>query len=96
MAVLGSGGSFRDARQWYVNIARLECQTCLVEANGNVGTGFLVGPDLLLTAHHVIFPAFPGHPERESSPIVARFDYRVSDVTGQIMTANATRWRTTP
>ena len=71
MAVLGFGGGFRDVRQWYMRIAVLERRVCLVYAkHGNqpLGTGFLVAPDLVLTATHVA----EGHGE-----IGARFDYAV-------------------
>jgi V8-like Glu-specific endopeptidase len=73
MAVLGFGGGFRDVRQWYMRIAVLERRVCLVYAkDGNrpLGTGFLVSPDLVLTATHVA-------EGRGRGEIGARFDYAV-------------------
>jgi hypothetical protein len=75
MAVLGVGTGFRDIRQWYSKIAVLERCVCLLtfkSQNGNnVGTGFLIGPDLILTATHN-----GGSPHSE---ITALFDYAVNE-----------------
>jgi len=46
----------------------------LEQAGAPIGTGFLVGPDLLLTAAHVAGLGKPWPPEPRP-PLVARFDY---------------------
>ena len=60
MAVLGAAAGFRDVREWYTRIAILSDQVCLIEDTqyrGPLGTAFLVGRDLVLTAAHVVRPA---------------------------------------
>lgn len=65
--VLKQEAGFIDFAEWMANWGRLEPKVCRVEIplNGNVdatvcrqgmscGTGFLVGPDLLLTNYHVV------------------------------------------
>ena len=56
MAVLGAAAGFRDVREWYTRIAILSDQVCLIEdiERRPVGTAFLVGRDIVLTAAHVI------------------------------------------
>ena len=48
----------KDAKEWRQQMARLEAKVCRVEiptAHGTVfGTGFLVGPDCVLTNFHVV------------------------------------------
>ena len=65
-----------DYSLWREKIALIEGQVCRVEVGGNAaGTGFLVGPDAILTCYHVLKPAF------ESPTIAAavtfRFDYKI-------------------
>ena len=63
MAVLGQHRMFRDVREWYTRLATLEQQVCLIEDTENkpLGTGFLVGHDLVLTAAHVLAAGGRGH-----------------------------------
>jgi len=82
MAVLGSAAGFRDVREWYTRIAILSDQVCLIEDvqfGRPLGTAFLVGPDLILTAAHVV----DGHNAPLPS-LMARFDFIASTETGEV------------
>lgn len=54
----------------------LEGQVCRVEA-GKFGTGFLVGPDVLLTNYHVLKDAIDNRAAVAVPDVRFRFDYRV-------------------
>lgn len=50
---------FQDVAQWRTILAQHEAAVCRVETNvdgqwKSVGTAFLVGPDIVLTCHHVV------------------------------------------
>lgn len=47
--------TFVDVARWRTRLTRAELQVCRIDHHGQgVGTGFLVGPDLVLTNHHVL------------------------------------------
>jgi hypothetical protein len=72
---------FLDVGLWRETMARLEGQVCRVEWNGQgLGTAFLVGPDVVLTNHHVAEVAI-NDPSRAGA-LRFRFDHRVL-ATGQ-------------
>jgi V8-like Glu-specific endopeptidase len=56
---------FNDPDAWRQAMIRAEWAVCRVEKPEGqpLGTAFLVGPDLVLTNHHVAFDAFRNHPE---------------------------------
>lgn len=65
-----------DIGVWRDNLARIESQVCRIEFSGNArGTGFLVGPDLVLTNFHVVEGVNEGKPP--SAQVGCRFDYKV-------------------
>ena len=72
---------FVDIAQWRERLGRLEGQVCRVEveagARSTIGTGFLVGPDLVMTNHHVVAPVVEGH--GAAADVVLRFDYKRVD-----------------
>src|SRR5262245_46975967 len=83
MAVLGATAGFRDVREWYTRIAILSDQVCLIEDvqdHSPRGTAFLVGPDIVLTAAHVVDPQVPS--------LMARFDFITSTETGELNPGN--------
>ena len=67
--------SFIDITQLLGRLSALEGQTCRIELEGvpprAIGTGFLVGPDLVMTNQHVIDGQAAG------APMICRFDYLV-------------------
>lgn len=69
---------FVDIQQWRETLGTREGQVCRVEVEAGdqstIGTGFLVGPDLVLTNHHVIAPLLNGN--GLVSDTVLRFDYK--------------------
>ncbi len=74
--------SMLDVGVWVRRLAELQNQVCRIEvpaAGGGwqYGSGFLVGPDVVLTNHHVLEPVIEG----SSSPdgVVLRFDYALLD-----------------
>jgi V8-like Glu-specific endopeptidase len=50
---------------------------CRIEIGGGGGTGFLVGPDLVLTNHHVMEPVLSQRARAQD--VICRFDYRKKD-----------------
>jgi V8-like Glu-specific endopeptidase len=78
-----------DVAVWRGRLARREKCICRIELPTNngmaYGTGFLVGPDLILTNHHVMAPAIagkdgkftPGGLQADPKKVIVRFDYKV-------------------
>jgi hypothetical protein len=64
---------FIDAALWSATFGLMQGRVCRVEINGpkiEMGTGFLVGPEALLTARHVFDRQHP------ATRVQFRFDYR--------------------
>jgi hypothetical protein len=72
-----------DLHIWLEKLACIERRVCRVERNGNAaGTGFLVGPSVVLTNWHVVRGAGC---DSKVDGITCRFDYyRLSDNTRQM------------
>src|SRR5262249_45095282 len=71
-------------------------QVCRVEIDGNAaGTGFLVGPDAILTNYHVLKSVLQG--TTPATKITCRFDYKVladgSRVEGIAVGLHAADWK---
>lgn len=77
-----------DLHIWLQKLAQIERQVCRIEFNGNAaGTGFLVGPDLVLTNWHVVAAAKEAN---NLDKLTCRFDYqRLENGTRQQGTAVA-------
>jgi len=80
-----------DVRVWQEKLVRIERQVCRVEMEGNaLGTGFLVGPDTVLTNWHVFEIAKKAG---KIDKLGCRFDYvRLPDGStqpGQLVMLNA-------
>jgi hypothetical protein len=71
-----------DMAHWVARFSELEAQVCRVERGTKpLGTGFLVGPDLVLTAYHNVEQGAAQEPE---GSLQCRFDYkRLGDGTVQ-------------
>ncbi|HEX8202613.1 MAG TPA: serine protease, partial [Isosphaeraceae bacterium] len=68
---------FLDVARWRQELFRLEGRVCRVELNdagGTMGTGFLVGPDALLTNYHVLETVIEGR--HAAAAVRFRFDYK--------------------
>lgn len=67
---------FQDISAWRARLGELEGQVCRIElpAGKAMGTGFLVGPDLVLTNYHVIEELADGTVAPQEARL--RFDYR--------------------
>lgn len=67
-----------DPSAWQSRLGELEPRVCRVELTAEdsnmYGTGFLVGPDLVLTAYHVVEPLIQGKIKPEDTRL--RFDYK--------------------
>ena len=69
---------FHDPELWTQRMRQQELAVCLILFNNPLpqaqGTGFLAGPNLLMTAYHVMQPVFEG--KIDPSKVVLRFDYK--------------------
>jgi hypothetical protein len=71
-AVVASEGNL-DLGTWRQRLGQIEGQVCLVERAGHgIGTGFLIGADILVTAKHVI-------ESPTATDLQFRFDYKSLD-----------------
>jgi hypothetical protein len=77
--IVKGGSQFPDLIPWIEKLGQLGARTCRIEypLNSAVGSGWLVGPDLVLTNWHVIEQALPGG-ARQAADYVCRFDYAVT------------------
>lgn len=84
--VIRSTNSFLDIHLFRTKLAEVEYQVCKIEipaVNGLIsGTGFLVGPDLIISNHHVMEKVING--EVLPSQVRVRFDYK-SLATGGVI-----------
>jgi V8-like Glu-specific endopeptidase len=78
-----------DSAVWRARLGELEAQTCRVEVQldqggTSYGTGFLLGPSVLITNHHVLEPVYRGLEGKTTAKgysakpekVTARFDYK--------------------
>lgn len=76
--VVGGNSTFLDVARWRAELERNEYRICRIDRDGKgKGTGFLVGPNLVLTNYHVVMSAIKG--ERKPSSFTCRFDYKVTE-----------------
>jgi len=67
---------FLDAALWRERLFRLECRVCRVETGvSGPGTGFLIGPDAVMTNYHVLKKVL--ETPAGAGGVRLRFDYRV-------------------
>ena len=71
--VVRDGAPFLDPTVFRSKLGRIELQVCAIELNGvGYGSGVLVGPDYVLTNHHVISKA------TKDTKLACRFDFAAS------------------
>lgn len=69
--IVNASKGFLDVAVWRDRLAQIELQVCRIDVDGKpLGTGFLVGRDVVLTNHHVIDGV-------DLSTLSARFDHKV-------------------
>jgi hypothetical protein len=75
---------YEDLIPWVQKLEGLARKICRIEypINTAQGTGWLIGPDLLITNWHVVDRAFPGG-DWIASEFVCRFDYAVTSLGTQ-------------
>jgi hypothetical protein len=70
--------SFHDPVLWAQRMRQQELAVCLISFEDPLpkaqGTGFLVGPDLVMTAYHVMQPVYEGNVDPHK--VKLRFDYK--------------------
>ncbi len=67
--------SFLDIAKWRQRLGEIEGQVCRVEAPGSYGTGFLLGPDVVMTNYHVVQHLIEQDGAGAGS-VALRFDYK--------------------
>src|SRR5262249_577373 len=67
--------SFIDVASFRDRYGRLESCVCAIETGSGLATGFLVGPDLVLTNYHVVENMSPD----AVTECICRFDYKSVD-----------------
>jgi len=64
-----------QSEPWREQLPAMEARVCRVEVGGGIlGTGFLVGPDAVMTCHYVVEKAIAG--EISPAAVRCRFDFR--------------------
>ena len=78
LKIRATGTTF-DIGPWLRKIGEIEARVCRIEYPelADQATGFLVGPDLVLTNYHVVEPIID-HPAIAGT-VALRFDYKVAD-----------------
>jgi hypothetical protein len=88
--VIDENDGFLDVHQWRTSMGEMESRVCRVEIplnNGKYatcGTGFLVGPDVVITNYHVMEPVIEYERQQTQSTglwalpndVILRFDYK--------------------
>lgn len=83
-------GAFRE------KMSQVEGRICRIEIGGNAaGTGFLIGPDAVLTNYHVLEEILAG--DTKPTGVACRFDYKVlsdkSRLEGIVAQLHPTDWK---
>ncbi len=83
--------AFVDAGPWLDRMRAATQRTCRIEIEGSLGTGFLVGPDLVLTNYHVVEECVTGKTgwDRVSFRFGHRLDSGVSGASREVIVGAA-------
>jgi hypothetical protein len=70
-----------DIGTWRRQLGEIEGRVCRIEypPGDAQGTGFLVGPSMVLTNFHVVEPFIENGRAGDASPVAIRFDHKVAD-----------------
>jgi hypothetical protein len=66
--------SYVDIADWRSRLGAIEGQVCRLETPGSMGTGFLLGPDVVITNYHVMEEVIKN--PACAANVVIRFDYK--------------------
>lgn len=81
-AILRPGNPFLNISEWLKKAAAVEHRICVVNTPEPNGTGFLIGPDTVLTNYHVVEQVIKGEVPPEQ--VTLTFDFQLlADGTGQ-------------
>jgi len=83
-ALVNANAKFIKLAAFLEKLGQLQSQVCWIKVPGGGGTGFLVGPDLVLTNYHVMQPVFDK--TVSAADVVCQFDY-LEAVDGPKLTA---------
>lgn len=76
--IVSGNNVFLDVAKWRAELTRMEWRVCKIELAGqDTGTGFLVGPDMIMTNHHVVEAVIKG--QYQPSQLQCRFDFKMSE-----------------
>lgn len=78
--LLNRSSTFIDISTWRATLGELEHRVCRVETPSTKGTGFLVGPDRVLTNYHVVEDLVQDG--GRWTEVVCRFDYKMIQANG--------------
>jgi len=69
--------SFLDIAAWRMSLGEIEGRVCRVEVQKKpYGTGFLLGPDVVMTNYHVVETVIKGKHGHKPDDVALRFDYK--------------------
>jgi hypothetical protein len=75
--IIRGANSLLDLPAWREKLGEIEYQVCRIDMHGKAaGTGFLVGPNLVMTCYHVVETLLNG--AEKPSALQARFDYKIT------------------
>lgn len=87
-ALIRKRNPYLDYRGWLTQLTALEGRVCLVKAGAQTGTGFLVGPDAIMTNYHVMREVIDG----QANPRHVRFTFDTSLTPGGVAFRPADDW----
>ena len=74
--IIVQANSFLDVTKWRQRLGDIEGQVCRIEMGAKpYGTGFLLGPDVVMTNYHVMEPVITG--ALKPKDVLVRFDYKL-------------------
>lgn len=77
-ALVSENTTFLDPQTWRAELSKLEWKVCRIDLDEKgTGTGFLVGPDAVLTNHHVMQKAIDGQLEHQR--FTCLFDFKMTE-----------------
>lgn len=86
--IIRTTNSFLDVNKWRTKLGQIESQVCRIEIQSTkgliYGTGFLLGPDIVITNYHVMEAVIEGEQSRTlhgglsalRKDVILRFDYK--------------------